>query len=61
MTNANDARRAHEVLDGLFAGRILPRENEQLLRSFLPEMPKQMTLEEIYKYVYDAWIGSDGN
>ena len=33
MTNTNDVRRAHDVLDGLFAGRILSKENEQLLRS----------------------------
>ena len=58
MTNPNDARRAHDVLDGLFAGRILSRENEQLLRSFLPEMPKQKTLEEITAHVYDAWLAS---
>ena len=58
MTNNNDARRAHDVLDGLFAGRILSRENEQLLRSFLPEMPKQKTLEEITAHVYDAWLAS---
>lgn len=58
MTNANDARRAHDVLDGLSAGRILSRENEQLLRSFLPELPKQKTLEEITAHVYDAWLAS---
>ena len=58
MTN-NDVRRAHDVLDGLFAGRILSRENEQLLRSFLPEMPKQMTLKEIHEYVDNAWLESD--
>ena len=61
MTNANDVRRAHEVLDGLFAGRILSRENEQLLRSFLPEMPKQKTLEEITEQVYDAWTRTNYN
>ena len=55
MTNANTARRAHEVLDGMFAGRILSRENEQLLRSFLPELPKQKTLEEITELVNEAW------
>ena len=59
MSNTNDVRWAHEVLDGLFAGRILSRENEQLLRSFLPELPKQKTLEEIYKYVDDAWFKAD--
>ena len=61
MTNANDVRRAHEVLDGLFAGRILSRENEQLLRSFLPELPKQKTLAEIIAHVDDAWSVASGN
>ena len=61
MTNANDARRAHDVVDGLFAGRILSLENEQLLRSFLPELPKQKTLKELRHEVGDAWVGADGN
>ena len=61
MTNANEVRRAHDVVDVLFAGRILSRENEQLLRSFLPELPKQKTLEEIGFRVYDAWIEASGN
>ena len=58
MSDENKARLAHDVLDGLSAGRILSRENEQLLRSFLPEMPKQKTLEEITAHVYDAWLAS---
>ena len=61
MTNANDARRAHDVVDGLFAGRILSRENEQLLRSFLPELPKQKTLKEIIGHVNEAWAGTRSN
>ena len=61
MTNTNDVRRAHEVLDGLSAGRILSRENEQLLRSFLPELPKRKTLEELRRDVYDVWAGTNGN
>ena len=61
MTNPNDARRAHDVLDGLFAGRILSRENEQLLRSFLPELPKQKTLEEIAELVNEAWNDIHGH
>ena len=61
MSSANDARRAHDVVDGLFAGRILSRENEQLLRSFLPELPKQKTLEELRREVYDVWAGVHGN
>ena len=61
MSNENKARLAHDVLDGLSAGRILSRENEQLLRSFLPDLPKQKTLEEITEHVRDAWIGASGN
>ena len=55
MSDENKARLAHDVLDGLSAGRILSRENEQLLRSFLPELPKQKTLEEITELVNEAW------
>ena len=61
MSSANDVRRAHDVLDGLFAGRILSKENEQLLRSFLPELPKRKTLEELRREVYDVWAGTNGN
>ena len=61
MSDENKARLAHEVLDGLSAGRILSRENEQLLRSFLPELPKQKTLEEIIEHVYDAWMRTNYN
>ena len=61
MSDENKARLAHDVLDGLSAGRILSRENEQLLRSFLPELPKQKTLEEIAHDVYDAWGAAYGN
>ena len=61
MSDENKARLAHDVLDGLSAGRILSRENEQLLRSFLPEMPKQKTLEELRREVYDVWAGTNGN
>ena len=62
MTNANDARRAHELLDELDARAELSQEQEKLLRSFLPEMPKQKTLEGVATDVYIAWnetYGSD--
>ena len=59
MTNANDVRRAHELLDELDARAELSQEQEKLLRSFLPELPKQKTLEEIHKYVDDAWLKAD--
>ena len=61
MTNANDARRAHELVDAIGDGRILSSLDVDFLRSFLPELPKQKTLEELRHDVYDAWIGADGN
>src|SRR5699024_11306618 len=51
----------HDVLDGLSTGRILSRENEQLLRGLVPELPKQKTLEEITEHVRNAWVGASGN
>ena len=54
MTNANDARRAHDLLDELDARAELSQEQEKLLRSFLPELPKQKTLEEILEEVESA-------
>ena len=59
MTNANDARRAHELVDAIGDGRILSSLDVDFLRSFLPELPKQKTLEEIHKYVDDAWLKAD--
>lgn len=47
MTTVNDARKAHELLDELDARAELSQEQEKLLRSFLPEPPKQKTLAEI--------------
>ena len=54
MTNTEDARRAHELLDELDARAELSQEQEKLLRSFLPELPKQKTLEEILEEVESA-------
>lgn len=59
MTNANDARKAHKILDDLFKGSMVLDEEREFLRRALPELPKQMTLEEIYKYVDDAWLEAD--
>ena len=61
MSDENKVRLAHDVLDGLFAGRILSKENEQLLRSFLPEPPAQMSLEALRQDVHDVWAGVHGN
>ena len=59
MSDKNKVRLAHDVLDGLFAGRVLSRENEQLLRSFLPELPKPATLADLLDRVHDAWISAN--
>ena len=62
MTNANDVRRAHDLLDELDARAELSQEQEKLLRSFLPELPKQKTLAEIIAHVDDAWsVASDND
>ena len=58
MTN-NDVRRAHGLLDLLKGRVVLSQEQEKLLRSFLPDLPEQKTLEEIYEYVDDAWLEAD--
>ena len=58
MSNA-DIRKAHKLLDYVSQGRAVLDDELKLLRSFLPELPKQKTLEEIYKYVDDAWFKAD--
>lgn len=61
MSNANDVRKAHDLLDELDARAELSQEQEKLLRSFLPELPKQKTLEELRHAVHAAWSGTHGN
>ena len=61
MTNANDVRRAHKLLDYVSQGRAVLDDEIKLLRSFLPELPKQKTLTELRHEVNDAWVGADGN
>ena len=56
MTNTNDARRAHELLDELDARAELSQEQEKLLRSFLPDRPKDATLDDLLTRVHDAWM-----
>ena len=56
MSNENKVRRAHRLLDYVSQGRAVLDDELKLLRSFLPDLPKQKTLEEIIAHVYDAWI-----
>ena len=59
--NASDVRKAHKLLDYVSQGRAVLDDEIKLLRSFLPDLPKQKTLEEIAEHVRDAWVGASGN
>ena len=61
MSTHEQSRRAHELVDAIKDGYTPDRADVDFLRSFLPELPKQKTLEELRHEVYDAWIGADGN
>ena len=61
MTNTNDARKAHKILDDLFERKPVLDEEREFLRSTLPERPKQNTLEELIALVYDAWTRTSDN
>ena len=52
---ASDVRTAHKLLDRVSQGRAVLEEEISLLRSFLPELPAQKTLEEITELVNEAW------
>ena len=60
MSNA-DIRKAHKLLDYVSQGRAVLDEEIELLRSFLPERPKQKALEEITEHVRNSWVGTSGN
>ena len=61
MSTHEQTRRAHRIVDALKDSRILSSPDVDFLRSFLPEVPKQKTLEEVGFRVYDAWIETSGN
>lgn len=61
MANANDVRRAHEILDDLSIGNQPNEGNLNHLRSFLPDLPKQKTVEELTEHVFNAWTTSCEN
>ena len=60
MSNA-DIRKAHKLLDYVSQGRAVLDDELKLLRSFLPDLPEQKTLEEITEHVRNAWVGASGN
>ena len=55
MSTHEHSRRAHELVDAIKDGYTPDRADVDFLRSFLPELPKQKTLEEIIAHVDDAW------
>ena len=59
MTNANDVRLAHELVDAIGDGHILSSIDVDFLRSFLPERPKPVTLADLLDRVHDAWISAN--
>ena len=60
MSTHEHSRRVHELVDAIKDGYTPDCVDIDFLRSFLPELPKQKTLEEIAAHVYDAWIRSSG-
>ena len=62
MSTYEHSRRAHDLVDAIKDGYTPDRADVDFLRSFLPELPKQKTLEEITEQVYDAWsVASDND
>ena len=61
MSNENKVWLAHELLDEINARQDLTPEQTEVLRSFLPEVPKRKTLAELIAHVDDAWIEASGN
>ena len=59
--NASDVRKAHKLLDYVSQGRAVLDDEIKLLRSFLPDLPKQKTLEALRHDVHDVWAGVNGN
>ena len=61
MSTHEQTRRAHRIVDALKDSRILSSSDAGFLRSFLPELPIQKTLEEIAWDIHFAWCETVGN
>ena len=55
MTNTGKVRHAHELIDDIIEGYTPTLNDLETLRSFLPELPAQKTLEEIIEEVKEVW------
>ena len=56
MSNAKDTRCAHELLDHIANGYKANAEEVDRIRKFLPERPKDVTLDDLLTRVHGAWI-----
>ena len=56
MSNAKDTRCAHELLDHIANGYKANAEEVDRIRKFLPERPKDVTLDNLLTRVHDAWM-----
>src|SRR5699024_5313531 len=61
MSDENKVRLAHELLDEVNARQDLTPRQVRVLCSFLPELPKQKTLEDVYREVCNVWYRTDGD
>ena len=61
MSTHEHSRRVHELVDAIKDGYTPDRADVDFLRSFLPELPKQKTLEEIAELVNEAWNDIHGH
>ena len=59
MSDDNKVRLAHELLDEINARQDLTPRQVRVLRSFLPELPKPVTLADLLDRVHDAWISAN--
>ena|SRR5699024_2175682 len=60
MATTNQVREAHKLLDVWMRNKGLYADEVQMVRSLLPELPKQKTLAELIAHVDDAWAEASG-
>lgn len=61
MATTGEIRLAHKILNNWEVRERLDLAELKIVRSLLPELPKQKTAEELTKYVFSAWATSCGD
>ena len=61
MTDSRKIRHAHQLIDDIANGYTPKPSDLETVRSFLPEMPKQKTLEDIIEDVRQVWGATAAN